>query len=142
MSPYQLRGRIRATFEKVRVKLQRDPEAARRARVQETMDIDINDITRGSILLTDVHMDAAVNYVPQPIQGRVTLFRARNRSINETLFGSLDPKMGWARFATGGVDVRLVDGFHRNLHLDPYAKSLAEALKLELDRERPPTTSV
>jgi hypothetical protein len=134
MSPDQLRNRLHLTLAKVRLKVKHDPEAERRARVEETLDLDINDIPKSNIHLTDVHMKAALQYTPDPIQGAVTLFRARNRSINEVVFGSLDPKMGWGRLAKGGVKVLLVDGFHRNMHLAPYAESLAHELKKELDR--------
>lgn len=133
MSPRQLVNRIRSTLIKVYSKLQRDPELDRRVRVEETLDIDPDNLPKRNIELTDVHLNAALEYTPGKYRGIVTLFRARNRSFNEVIFGSLDPKMGWGPLAKGGVDVRLVDGFHRNMHLAPYASSLAAELSKCLD---------
>jgi thioesterase domain-containing protein len=132
MSPVQVLSRIRAMLEKVLLRLRRDPEMQRRARVEETLDINVDDLPESNVQLTDLQITAAVQYVPKPYGGAVTLFRARHRSVNEILFGSLDPKMGWGRLANG-VRVILVDGFHRNMHLAPYAESLARELKKELD---------
>lgn len=133
MSPDQLTNRLRSTAHKVWLKFQRNPEMQRRARVEETLDIDVDSLPQRNVELTDLHMEAALHYVPEKYGGRVTLFRARNRSVNEILFGSLDPKMGWGAFAET-VGVILVDGFHRNMHLAPYAESLARELKKQLDR--------
>jgi thioesterase domain-containing protein len=43
--------------------------------------------------------------------------------------------MGWEEWAVGGVDVKLVDGFHRNIHLPPYVNSLATELNHCLEME-------
>lgn len=43
--------------------------------------------------------------------------------------------MGWGNFARGGVNVQIVDGFHRNIHLQPYVHSLADKLKPYLETE-------
>jgi thioesterase domain-containing protein/acyl carrier protein len=136
MSPRQLLNRLRTTFHKIWSKIQRHPGEERRMRVEETLDrIDVADLPSRHIELTDAFMNATVQYMPGVYNGEVTLFRARNRSINEVVFGSLDPKMGWGRLAKGGVDVRLVDGYHRNMHLAPYASSLAAELRKCLDED-------
>jgi len=88
----------------------------------------------------DVHVNANLNYVPNLYNGVVTLYRARNRSINDVVFGSLNPEMGWGDLALGGVDVRLVDGFHRNIHLTPYVQSLASELNQSLNNSDLVTT--
>ena len=133
MSPAQLMNRMRSTANKISIKFQRNPEIQRRVRVEETLDINVDDLPQRNVELTDLHLNAALQYKPEKYGGSVTLFRARNRSVNEILFGSLDPKMGWGSFAKGGVRVILVDGFHRNMHLAPYAESLAWELKKTLD---------
>lgn len=133
MSPRQLLSRFRSTLAKIRSRMQGDPDVQRRVRVEETLDIDINSLPRRNIELTDLHLNAALEYAPKEYHGVATVFRARNRSINEVMFGSLDPEMGWGRWARGGVNVHLVDGFHRNMHLSPYAESLAAELKKCLD---------
>lgn len=134
MSPAQLVNRMRSTANKIWIKFQRNPETQRRVRVEETLDINVDDLPQRNVELTDLHLNAALQYRPAKYRGTVTLFRARNRSVNEILFGSLDPKMGWGAFANGGVRVILVDGFHRNMHLNPYAESLARGLTKELNR--------
>jgi len=133
MSSAQLFNRIRGTLFKAWVKIQRNPDVERRIRVEETLDINADDLPNWNVELTDVHMNATLQYAPAKYNGAVTLFRARNRSINEVMFGSLDPKMGWAGAAKRGVQVILVDGFHRNMHLAPYGESLARELKQQLD---------
>ena len=134
MSPRQMLNRLRSTFHKIWSKIKRNPDVERRMRVEETLDrIDVADLPSQHIELTDAFMNATIQYTPGVYNGEVTLFRARNRSINEVVFGSLDPKMGWGRLAKGGVDVRLVDGYHRNMHLAPYASSLAAELRKCLD---------
>jgi thioesterase domain-containing protein len=136
MTPRQLLNRLRSTFHKVWTKIQRNPEVERRMRVEETLDrIDVDSLSRQHIELTDALMDVAARYMPGEYTGKLTLFRARNRGINEVLFGSLDETMGWGPLAKGGVQVRLVDGFHRNMHLAPYASSLASELRKCLDEE-------
>jgi thioesterase domain-containing protein/acyl carrier protein len=133
MSPVHLINRVRSTLFKIWVKFQRNPNIERRVLVEETLDIDIGDLPRRNIELTELHLQAALDYKPEEYHGVVTLFRARNRSINEVVFGSLDPKMGWGQLASGGVSVHLVDGFHRNMHLAPHARSLAAELRKCLD---------
>ena len=136
MTPRQLLNRLRSTVHKVWSKIQRNPDVERRMRVEETLDrIDVDSLPRQHIELTDAFMDAAVRYKPGEYNGKVILFRARNRGINEVLFGSLDETMGWGPLAKGGVQVCLVDGFHRNMHLTPYASSLASELRKCLDED-------
>jgi thioesterase domain-containing protein/acyl carrier protein len=135
MSPVQIFNRIGSTFTRISSKFRRDHDLERKMRVEDTLGIDIDHFSNTSIELTEVHSNAAQSYVPDEYSGAVTLFRARNRSINEVVFGSLDPKMGWDRLAKGGVDVHLVDGFHRNMHLAPYVISTAAALKKCLDED-------
>lgn len=132
MSVRQIFNRIRGTLHKIWVKVQRNPEAERRVRVEETLDINADDLPNWNIQLTDIHMNATLQYVPEKYNGEVTLFRARNRGVNEILFGSLDPKMGWDQLAQS-VQVVHVDGFHRNMHVAPYAESLAQELQKALD---------
>lgn len=136
MTPRQLLNRLHSTTYKVWSRLRANPDVERRMRVEETLDrIDIDNLPRQHIELTDALIDASIQYVPNGYSGRITLFRARNRGVNEIVFGSLDPTMGWDRLAKGGVDVRLVDGFHLNMHLAPYASSLASELRKCLDED-------
>lgn len=135
MSPHQLRNRLLSTYKKIWAKIQRNAEIDRRMRVEETLDINVDHLPSRHVEMTDACMNAALKYIPGEYNGVVTMFRARNRSLNEVVFGTLDPKMGWGRLAKGGVDVRLVDGFHRNMHLAPYVSSLAGELRKCLDAD-------
>ena len=135
MSPHQFLNRMRSTMTRVWSKLQPNSELKRRARVEETLDIAIDHLPSSHIELTDRCLKAALEYTPEIYNGTVTLFRARNRSFNEVVFGSLDPKMGWGPLAKGGVVVHLVEGYHRNMHLFPHVKSLAVELKNCLEDE-------
>jgi thioesterase domain-containing protein len=136
MPPEQLMSRIHTTINRLWGKFLGNPEAQRRARAEEILDTDSNYIPDRNIELTNVNSDAFLMYKPDKYNGTVTVYRARNRSINEVLFGSLDPKMGWDDLAMGGVNVRIVDGFHRNLHLEPYVGSLAADLTQSLEGEQ------
>ena len=82
--------------------------------------------------LMEAHLNALRRYSAGPLQGQVTLFAARGKTITRALFGSADPENGWGSLAQGGVDVKVVDGGHRNIHLPPYVSSLAQALEESL----------
>jgi thioesterase domain-containing protein len=133
MSPEQLWSRIRATFMKIRVKIRANPELERRMQAEEILNVDLNDLPDMNVELTHVNSNAFLHYEPEKYGGLLTLFRARHQSINEVMFGPLDPRMGWGDLAKGGVRVRMVDGFHRNVHLSPYVNSLASELRQCLD---------
>jgi aspartate racemase len=67
---------------------------------------------------------AAGNYDVHPYQGRVTLFRVREKSI-----GSVnDPYAIWWRVASDGVDLREISGDHLSLLKEPQVRLLAEQL--------------
>jgi amino acid adenylation domain-containing protein len=78
--------------------------------------------------LMQIHLSAMRRYDPGPLDGGVTLFAARGKTISAALFGSTDPEQGWGALARGGVEVRVVDGGHRNVHLKPHVASLAAAI--------------
>jgi thioesterase domain-containing protein/acyl carrier protein len=132
MSPEDMRSRMRSTVNRLRAKLQRREDLQKRARVEEILEMDLSLVPDRSVELTQIHSRALHAYAASPYQGKVTLFRARHRSVNEVIFGSLDETMGWRDLARGGVDVRTVDGFHRNIHLPPYIHSLASELNSSL----------
>jgi len=89
--------------------------------------------------LLQTHLSALLNYLPGPYEGKVYLFRARYQGFNKTVFGPFDPAAGWAKNARGGIEAYEVEGFHRNIHLQPYVSSLAarfnDCLKLAQGRE-------
>jgi thioesterase domain-containing protein/acyl carrier protein len=67
---------------------------------------------------------ASRDYVLRPYPGRVTVFRA-----TETTPGYEDPRLGWGRFARGGVDVYEVPGNHSSLVEEPHVQALASKVK-------------
>lgn len=80
--------------------------------------------------LLKAHYQAMSNYIPQPYQGQVTLFRTHRHS----LFGPFDPNMGWDRLVSGGIEIKEIKGFHANILQEPYVQILAEQLKASLEQ--------
>jgi len=76
--------------------------------------------------VAEVNNQAARSYVPPAYPGRLTLFRATDKSAG---FGN-DPDMGWSKLATGGVKIYEISGSHKEIIEEPQVKGLAEKLKL------------
>jgi thioesterase domain-containing protein len=72
-----------------------------------------------------IENQAVLGYKPQPIQGRLTLFRVQRLP----LFRSFDPTLNWSQLTKAGVDVRIIEGAHANIIFKPFVDSLAEQLK-------------
>jgi amino acid adenylation domain-containing protein len=73
---------------------------------------------------------AADRYKIQPYQGRITLFRVREKSV-----GSLDdPYAIWWKLAAGGVDLHEISGDHLSMLKEPQVRWLAGELRDCLDR--------
>jgi thioesterase domain-containing protein len=77
----------------------------------------------------EANFAAARNYQPQPYGGKLTLLAARGGR----LFVTHDPQMGWGRFVTGGIDVRIIPGSHLALFQPAHAGHLAGELQACLD---------
>ena len=82
--------------------------------------------------LMGVQLVALQQYLPQAYDGTVTLFRVRRQTIGKVLLGSGDPALGWAKIAAA-VDLKMVEGAHRNMLVSPYVHDLAQQLKASLD---------
>jgi amino acid adenylation domain-containing protein len=80
--------------------------------------------------IIEKHEIAYKNYVLQPYNGTLDLFRASERLYFVDDFQYL----GWKDYALGGVRVHNVPGDHQTLMLPPNDKILAEALQQALDR--------
>jgi hypothetical protein len=72
---------------------------------------------------------AVMNYVPKIYPGKVTLFWA-----NEDLRGSYDVQQGWHLLATGGVETHNIPGNHLDIVKEPYVQTLAEKLKICIEK--------
>jgi amino acid adenylation domain-containing protein len=64
-------------------------------------------------------------FVPKCYDGRISVFRIRRQPLNRIRDGGL----GWARVATGGVEIHIVPGTHQTVLREPNVRGLAEALK-------------
>jgi amino acid adenylation domain-containing protein len=71
---------------------------------------------------------AARHYVPGTYDGRVILFRARERSFTPD-----DPGERWRDLVTGGIEVHDIPGDHLSLLAEPNVQRLADELRTVLD---------
>ena len=69
-------------------------------------------------------------YRPQVYPGKITVFRATE------LGGGIehDLHMGWGRLAGGGLETRLIPGYHAHIVLEPRVRHLAKDLSYSLSR--------
>jgi aspartate racemase len=75
---------------------------------------------------------AAKSYVPRPYAGRITLFRADQKSLRD----ELDPKAGWGTLAVGGLEMQHVPGDHNSIFAEPQVENLAKQLKACTEQAR------
>jgi amino acid adenylation domain-containing protein len=78
--------------------------------------------------LIEAHLRALRGYVPEPYDGRVTLFRAAVRP----LFDVRDPAERWRELARGGVDVIDIRATHEGMFRRPHVDDVAHALRAVL----------
>lgn len=69
-------------------------------------------------------------YIPTVYPGQVTLFRCSNKIPGHYY----EPDLGWGGLATGGVQIVEVPGSHHSLLMEPHVRTLAEQLRVCLDR--------
>jgi thioesterase domain-containing protein len=77
-----------------------------------------------------VNYQALREYTPKRYPGRVTLFRAQTRPLFR--WHGLD--LGWAKIASGGLDIIAIPGNHETILKEPRVHVLALALKEHLQR--------
>jgi amino acid adenylation domain-containing protein len=122
------RIRVQRKMQQWRKRVLRSLGRATETTAQDLLVDDLSVMPQHQLNLLQIHLRAMRSYQPQPYAGCVTLFAARGKTISSALFGSLDPAQGWGRLTQSGVEIRLVDGGHRNIHLPPHVTSLAAAL--------------
>jgi len=72
-------------------------------------------------------------YVPQQaFAGRITLFRAREQGSGRR--GDQDSTLGWGDYAARGVEVHEIPGNHMVLFMRPFVQTLAEELRVCIER--------
>jgi thioesterase domain-containing protein/acyl carrier protein len=95
--------------------------------------IDLSERPENERKLWRTHVQAWLQFQPQPYEGRVVLFRTRGHP----LVCSFDNQMGWGRFARGGVEVKICRGDHESIleeqNVGHTARELKAILK-ELDK--------
>jgi thioesterase domain-containing protein/acyl carrier protein len=74
--------------------------------------------------------EASDAYVPKPYFGKITFFRASQKSIRN----SDDPRSDWGELAAGELEIRDVQGDHNNLLVQPQVSILAQQLKAGLEK--------
>jgi thioesterase domain-containing protein len=108
----------------------------RRLRRRAGPDADAGEARR---LIADQHRlrtlfhGAAARYAVQPYPGRITLFALESRDgMGDGLFdpalGHIDPTLGWAAVARGGVDHHAFTGEHVSMLHEPHVAAVAAAL--------------
>jgi thioesterase domain-containing protein len=73
--------------------------------------VDLSERPENERKLWRTHVQAWLQYQPQPYDGRVILFRTRGHP----LVCSFDNQMGWGSYARGGVEVRICRGDHESI---------------------------
>ena len=100
--------------------------------------------------LLESHVEARLRYVPQPYEGRVTLFRAHEQllaaagaldhgpplteAVRQIVRKVADPMMGWGGLAAHGVEVHELPGNHFSMLRPPHVSALAGELRACLER--------
>jgi thioesterase domain-containing protein len=74
--------------------------------------------------------EASDAYLPKPYFGKITFFRASQKSIRN----SDDPKSGWGELARGELEIHDVPGDHNTIFAEPQVSLLAQQLKVDLER--------
>ncbi|MEM6457510.1 MAG: alpha/beta fold hydrolase, partial [Acidobacteriota bacterium] len=75
-------------------------------------------------------MRAMYAHRPQPLDQRVTFFRARVRRPHEPAH----PELGWTDLCQAGIEVHVVPGNHLSMHDPPHLDVLAPRLRDAIDR--------
>ena len=130
LSMERLRKKIRAKFDGSN---NRDLLGEEENEIADIIDADLDQLPAYRRQMMITHMQALMQYNGGSYGGEVALFRVKHKTINGTVFGTFSTDYGWGQLARGGVDVRYVDGAHRNINLMPYAPSLASELADCLD---------
>jgi thioesterase domain-containing protein/acyl carrier protein len=80
------------------------------------------------------HYQALLNYRPGLYSGRITLFRTRAQPLFRAHVDN-----GWRRLARGGVEIYAVNGVHEDFMQEPYVSSLADRMRVALEKSRTPS---
>jgi amino acid adenylation domain-containing protein len=73
---------------------------------------------------------AELRYQPEVYDGHVVLFRASEKALR----GLDDPRGGWQKYVTGGIEIHEIDGDHGNILNEPQVKELAAQIRARLEK--------
>jgi thioesterase domain-containing protein/acyl carrier protein len=123
---------IRFITRKARVFMRKIKDAFRKEKRQESFDleqiIDLGHFPDHELKLWQTHIQALVDHIEQPYDGRVVLFRTRGQPI----LCSFEEDFCWGRLARQGVQIVRVPGSHENIFMEPNVKVLARELARHL----------
>jgi thioesterase domain-containing protein len=85
-------------------------------------------------IVEDAWEAATAQYVPRPFAGSAVLFRVRANRDQGELDVTDDEHNGWGNVVRGGIEVIDVPGDHNSLLEEPHVRTLAQSLRLSLDR--------
>ncbi len=77
----------------------------------------------------EINFVAALNYKPQPFDGKMTLFRASRQAIP-----TAPAELGWKPFFSRGVDVHMLPGDHERIFAEQNIEILASEINNCLER--------
>ena len=92
---------------------------------------DSHDLPRTPAMLQAANVEAAMRYEPRRYPGRISVFRAQER----TMVDRFDRQLGWGGLADQ-VDVYDVPGDHVTIAEEPYVGVLAEKFRLAIQAAR------
>jgi thioesterase domain-containing protein len=94
--------------------------------------MDLSSLPEGQRELWRTHIQALMNFHPQPYSGRVHLFR----SPGHPLWCSFATDYGWGEFARQGVVMNIVPGAHEKILEEPWVNETAAKLAKVLEETR------
>ena len=88
------------------------------------------------LTIKNVNHKALQQYVPQAYGGRVAVIRSKGHFA-----GFASPTLGWDGLVHGRLEVHEVPVYFGGMLVDPYARRLAETVKVCMGEARPPSQS-
>jgi amino acid adenylation domain-containing protein len=89
-----------------------------------------NALSPAYINVFDANLQASDDYQTQTYPGDLTLFRCQIQPQDQ----AFSPDLGWRDLVTGTVEIHPLPSPHHSLLQDPYVQSLAQALKICIDK--------
>jgi amino acid adenylation domain-containing protein len=91
-----------------------------------------NSLSPEYIDVFDANLQASENYQALSYSGNLTLFRCQIQPQKQ----ALSPDLGWRDLVTGEIEIIPIPAAHYDMLREPHVRSVAEKLKLRLDRSQ------